>query len=282
MQETEKRRREEETRMWALILQHLLVTWPWTSFPISLILTKCKLILDPLLTPSPVTNLEKSNWKRKAAKSVLISNKFTLPVNTGNSSFDGGVCVCVCVCVCVAQSCLTLCGQVDCCLPGSSVNGILQTRMMHFYGTLPEISSSSTTLSCSFILFQCFLHFIQCLSYYLPSSGAERCMSKCKFLSVRVLIKWSNLSLFAHRLWFRCESPHSKPHFIFSFKIFFLKQILTTFPTLVIIKYEKWILPQSWPTIATNCCIHINSTVVESSLQSQRGSDRSLAIPPSL
>ena len=101
MQETEKRRREEETRMWALILQHLLVTWPWTSFPISLILTKCKLILDPLLTPSPVTNLEKSNWKRKAAKSVLISNKFTLPVNTGNSSFDGGVCVCVCVCVCV-------------------------------------------------------------------------------------------------------------------------------------------------------------------------------------
>ena len=69
------------------------------------------------------------------------------------------------------------------------------------------------------------------------------------------------------------SSPQSKPHFIFSFKIFFLKQILTTFPTLVVIKYEKWILLQSWPTVGINCRTHINSTMVESSLQSQRGSD---------
>ena len=114
-----------------------------------------KLILDPLLILSPVTNLEKSIWERKTAKSVLISNKSTFLVNTGNSSFDG----CVCVCVWerererVAQCCLTLCDHVDCSLPGFSVHGILQTRMMHFYQILPEISSSSSTLSCSFILF---------------------------------------------------------------------------------------------------------------------------------
>ena len=32
------------------------------------------------------------------------------------------VCVCLCVCL-VAQSCLTLCDPMDCCLPGSSVHG---------------------------------------------------------------------------------------------------------------------------------------------------------------
>ena len=49
------------------------------------------------------------------------------------------VCVCVCacvyVCMCVhahvrTQSCLTLCYPVDCSLPGSSVYGILQARIL--------------------------------------------------------------------------------------------------------------------------------------------------------
>ena len=41
------------------------------------------------------------------------------------------VCLCMCVCVCVhAQSCLTLCDPMDCCLPGSSVHGILQARTL--------------------------------------------------------------------------------------------------------------------------------------------------------
>ena len=34
-------------------------------------------------------------------------------------------------------------------------------------------------------------------------------------------------------------------------------------------------------TVGINCHVHINSTMVESSLQSQRGSDGTLAIPPS-
>ena len=40
--------------------------------------------------------------------------------------------VCVCVCVLVAQSCLTLCDPMDCSLPGSSVHGILQARILEW------------------------------------------------------------------------------------------------------------------------------------------------------
>jgi len=43
------------------------------------------------------------------------------------------VCVCVCVCVCkhsFTKSCLTLCDPFDCSLPGSSVRGILQGRIL--------------------------------------------------------------------------------------------------------------------------------------------------------
>ena len=40
------------------------------------------------------------------------------------------VCVCVCVCVCVTQFCPTLCDPMDYSLPGSSVHGILQARIL--------------------------------------------------------------------------------------------------------------------------------------------------------
>ena len=39
---------------------------------------------------------------------------------------------CVCVCVLVTQSCLTLCGSMDCSPPGSSVHGILQARILEW------------------------------------------------------------------------------------------------------------------------------------------------------
>ena len=41
-------------------------------------------------------------------------------------------CVCVCVCVLIAQSCLTLGNPTDCSLPGSSVHGILQARILEW------------------------------------------------------------------------------------------------------------------------------------------------------
>ena len=40
--------------------------------------------------------------------------------------------VCVCVCVLVAQSRLILCNPMDCSLPGSSVHGILQARILQW------------------------------------------------------------------------------------------------------------------------------------------------------
>ena len=42
------------------------------------------------------------------------------------------VCVCVCVCVLVAQPCPPLCETMDCSLPGSSVHGILQARILEW------------------------------------------------------------------------------------------------------------------------------------------------------
>jgi len=54
--------------------------------------------------------------------------------------FINRVYVCVCVCVCAhvcAQSCPTLCDTTDCSLPGSSVHGMSQVRI------LEEITISS-------------------------------------------------------------------------------------------------------------------------------------------
>ena len=52
------------------------------------------------------------------------------------------VCVCVCVCVCsVAQSYLTLCNTMGYSLPGSSVHGVFQARILEWVA----ISSSRGT-----------------------------------------------------------------------------------------------------------------------------------------
>ena len=55
------------------------------------------------------------------------------------------VCVCVCVCVCthlVDQSCLTLCDPVNCSLPGFSVCGILQARILEWVAVSSSRGSS--------------------------------------------------------------------------------------------------------------------------------------------
>ena len=41
-----------------------------------------------------------------------------------------GMCVCVCGCCLVAKKCPTLCDSMDCSLPGSSVHGISQARIL--------------------------------------------------------------------------------------------------------------------------------------------------------
>ena len=77
------------------------------------------------------------------------------------------VCVCVCVCVCfcfprkkeeskVAQPCLTLCNPMDYSLPGSSVHGILQARILEW------VAISSCREAC-----------LQSLIFFLNESESE-------------------------------------------------------------------------------------------------------------
>ena len=50
--------------------------------------------------------------------------------------------VCMCVCVLVTQSYPTLCDPMDCSLPGSSVHGILQARILEWVAIPFSIGSS--------------------------------------------------------------------------------------------------------------------------------------------
>ena len=63
----------------------------------------------------------------------------------------GDLCVCVCVCVCVLVTQLypALCDTIDCSLPGSSVDGILQARMLEWV-TIP-FSTWWLRVSCNWL-----------------------------------------------------------------------------------------------------------------------------------
>ena len=57
------------------------------------------------------------------------------------------VCVCACVCVCVrvrtrTQLCLMLCDPMDCSLPGSSVHGIFQAKILEWVAIFYSRGSS--------------------------------------------------------------------------------------------------------------------------------------------
>ena len=61
--------------------------------------------------------------------------------------FPVAVCVCVCVCVCArsaVQLCLTLCDLIDQSQPGSSVQGILQARILEWVAISFSRGSSLT------------------------------------------------------------------------------------------------------------------------------------------
>ena len=53
------------------------------------------------------------------------------------------------MCVLFSQSCLTLCGSMDCSSPGSSVHGILQARMLEWVAiSFSEGSSQPRDQTC--------------------------------------------------------------------------------------------------------------------------------------
>ena len=84
------------------------------------------------------TNHEKNEecWKTWQIAQVLFSlygeilRHFFICIFQSLTKMAVCVCVCVCMCVLVIQSCLTLCDPMDCSPPGSSVHGILQTRIL--------------------------------------------------------------------------------------------------------------------------------------------------------
>ena len=86
------------------------------------------------------------------------------------------VCVCVCAhaCVCsVVQLCLTLCNPMDCSLPGSSVHGIFQARILERVAISSSRGSSwprdQTCISCICIGRRIF--------YHSTTWGSSVCMS---------------------------------------------------------------------------------------------------------
>ena len=66
------------------------------------------------------------NWGRGWEKGLVI---FLFVLKKNKLEFSGPWCVCV---ISAAQSCLILCGPMDCSPPGSSVHGISQARIMEW------------------------------------------------------------------------------------------------------------------------------------------------------
>ena len=133
---------------------------------------------------------------------------FCVCVLTQNSSLDlphnkSFICMCAC-----AQSCLTLCDPMDCSLPGSSVFGILQARILQWVALLSSRGSSQprdrTWVSCigRRILYHCTnlrnhtqvqisLNFFSCLLW--GQGRAIKCAGKHDFSHVSFCISSSHL-----------------------------------------------------------------------------------------
>ena len=99
------------------------------------------------------------------------------------------VCVCVCVCMLVAQSCLTLCECRDGSPPGSSVDEILQARVLEWVA----ISFSIQLKLMSIELEMPFNHLILCCPVLLlPSIFPNiRAFSSGSVLCIRWTKYWS-------------------------------------------------------------------------------------------
>ena len=92
-----------------------------------------------------------------------------------------------CVYVLVAQSCPTLCSPMDCSLPGSSVHGILQARILELVaipssrGSSPQ-GSNAGLLHCRWIL------------YHLSHPGSPNDRLSMKTLSIVMYFPQQTLS----------------------------------------------------------------------------------------
>ena len=90
----------------------------------------------------------------KSSSSISHSNKW----ETNNMSVrgDGKICQYMLWCLClVTQSCLTLCNPMDCNPPGSSVHGILHTRIPKWVAMASSIHAMGTVIKVKTIYMCC-------------------------------------------------------------------------------------------------------------------------------
>jgi len=132
----------EHLSIYSLVIYLFFFLCEWDPFSVGTVMKKewwnCQEVLELQIKalqpkaqpPTPSCNVyttaKRSTHTWESAGSVL--------------NLQERVCVRVCMCVCMrAQSCLTLCDARDCSLPGSSVHGIFQARILEwvaiFYST---------------------------------------------------------------------------------------------------------------------------------------------------
>ena len=130
------------------LLSHLLnLMYFFSSFSYTDVLPSRKLPWNPRRTPFllasavTVTNLHKhahypiEHTLCLHAVMIILGQENPFPPLTPQY-------VCVYVCVLATQLCPTLCDPMDCCLPGSSVHGILQARILEWVAILSFRGSS--------------------------------------------------------------------------------------------------------------------------------------------
>ena len=111
-----------------------------------------------------------------------------------------------------AQSCPTLCDPLNCSLPGSSIRGILQARIMEWVAISFSRGSSwprdSTCISCSTCIGNKILyHWATCPNIYKHYvSNLPRSLKGTAILLVPYFISW----LYTCILWRNCPSSHSQ------------------------------------------------------------------------
>ena len=106
---------------------------------------------------------------------------------------------CCCCCCSIAQLCLTLCDPMDCSLPGSSVHGILQARILEWVTISSSRGSSQprdqTLVTCGSCVGRRILY--HCATWEAPSHKCLGCyftimskMHKLTFTSYKNNDKW--------------------------------------------------------------------------------------------
>ena len=82
--------------------------------------------------------------------------------------------ICVCVCVCeVAQLCPTLCDPMDCSLPGSSLHGILQARVLEWGAIAFSVTNLDSILKSRDITLPTKVHLVKAMVFPVIMYGCE-------------------------------------------------------------------------------------------------------------